>query len=666
MVLGAFAVTFTLQEGQAQDLRTLELAGRQRMLGQRAAKHAYAAHVARSPGLERARARDAVRDLEATRAALAADASRVSASARVHLRASVRAARALEAAVLALGGALPEEVATASGRVERAEEVHLRAAVDLATQLAMDAETKLSRARWAGVLAGLGVLAVLLVTAGAVIEPAAKAAERGVARLGRAKADAEAATTARERFVLRMSHVLKTPLHHLLGQVDRIAEARLDPATRAQLASLRASAAGIARLVDDLVELRSEEAVDASEELDVVRLIEEIAAREGRRALAEGRRLSVAVDPTLDGTVLGRTDRFRQSVIHLLDNALRHGQGPIRLEVERGERDLLEVAVSDAGPGVGSERVRRLFEPFADPEEEDGSGLGVGLAVVRRFARRSGGDAGHRPTDDGGSRFWFTARMPPAVAVRRSVRPGGSLVVVGEDPVAGRGLERWAVAWGLRTHVSSELEDVRALTEWARREGAPPRAALVLGGEDDARAVRALLGGPDPEVVVVPPPGAPGIEDPPWTRDGLHRRLEGAAEADPPRIRVLVVDDDAMNREVSSAVLDNLGCAVEVASSGTEALERLSAREAPTVDLVLMDFNMPKMDGAEATRRIRALERGRRLPVVALTAASREAVRPGCLDAGMNEVLGKPIDIDRLVRVLEDVRARRVFDRAQP
>ncbi len=514
-----------------------------------------------------------------------------------------------------------------------------------------------------------------------------------LAEAQRQRGQAERANNAKSEFLAHMSHELRTPLNGLLGLTELALKAAEQPAQRRYLEVALGSGRALLQLINEVLDLSrldgggielAQQPFDLPELLaEVVRTLMPVAARGAASAKQVSARFDWAGDVT---GVLGDPARVRQVATNLVANAIKfteRGHVTLTAGFEAGPagRTRAVVRVEDTGPGIDPEHHERIFDAFV---QADGSltrqhgGSGLGLAISRRLARAMGGDVQLESSSASGSSFTFTWPVELDAAAPRlpPVAPGVAWIVHG-DADAGQWFARKLVRFGWRSEV---LPTVAAAVARARTE--PPAgkpsvvtvAAHAMESAPDFAALRQALPGVNMVLVVHPDWNEPAKEQAalaqgamsvvlPVTPKALVAMLSAgerplqpqapALAAAPAAARVLVVEDNAVNLMITEEFVRQLGHEPSGAANGAMAI---AACERQVPHLVLMDLQMPVMDGLESTRRLRALQAAGRLPyfpIVALTAHANEADRKLGTAAGMDDYLTKPILIDALRSALD-------------
>ena len=479
---------------------------------------------------------------------------------------------------------------------------------------------------------------------------------------------AETAST-EQQFLRLMSHEMRTPLNGVIGMLGLLQRTRLDGAQRAYAEAARSSAEHLLGLVNDLLDYARLEAgkleFDAAP-VDLEALVRGVAELLSPRAHDKGLEIvwSVAADAP---DIVGDEGRLRQVLFNLAGNAVKFTEtGGVRITVERvsgvASRPKLAFIIDDTGPGVPAEARKRIFEEFGHVDASDASrfgGAGLGLAVVSKLAAAMKATVTVADRPDGlGARFRFEASFPAVKGTDRG-RPleGHAVHVVSPDPFVRAGAMAQVAASG---GCHSAGADVVLIDHAARAAGSgliarPTHGRAIILLKPSERDLIARYKGAGFHGYLIKPLRRASLAERVLAAAGARPHVQPGSPPPPPpeddRVattrfsgtRVLLVEDNPVGSLLAATLLRREGCAVETAASGHEAVD---AMKRARYDLVLMDMRMPGMDGPSAARAIRA--RGDMTPIVALTAHAFAEDRRTCLEAGMDDHLVKPLELETL------------------
>ncbi len=513
--------------------------------------------------------------------------------------------------------------------------------------------------------------------------------------LAAARDEAVQAMRLKGQFLANMSHEIRTPMNGVLGLAELLADTSLESHQRALLDHLRGSARSLLRIVNDILNLARIETGQwtlIEEEFDLVTVFDELLQSFSASAAEKGIELYHTIEESAQLRVHGDLGRLGQVLANLVGNAVKFTDvGSVELsaraEVKDGDRIRLHVRVMDTGPGIPADQQPQLFQPFTQLESGSAkrhAGTGLGLTIARQIVERMEGSIGVDSQEGAGSRFWFEVTLrrvgpsPLALECRSALR-GNRVLLVGSSATLRRSVSHYLADWEmLLEHAGDWREAVEQLLAYP-----PDRRRLVVADLSEPAVAAsvswlAALGRLPLQVIFLVPPGAahtlalpvplaPGwlvrpvglrdlclaLERKSWTTIDVEHVPPGDPDPEPPRgPRILVVEDNPVNQKVVSGLLRKLQFEVWMTSGGAEALAALHQR---SFDAVLMDCQMPVLDGFETTRLIRSMEEETgtpRTPIIAVTANSMPGDRELCLEAGMDDYLAKPLRLLELEEVL--------------
>lgn len=524
--------------------------------------------------------------------------------------------------------------------------------------------------------------------------------EQNERQLAAARDGAMEASRQKSEFLATMSHEIRTPLNGVIGLNDLLLRTRLDSDQQRLASGVQAASRALLGLINDILDFSKIEAGKLQLErvdFEPREVFDQVTTVIGEGARAKGLELMVGCDESVPAVLSGDPTRLAQVVTNLASNAVKFTEaGEVLVHASAREADgrtLLRVEVTDTGIGIDEEHVQGLFDSFTQADASTTrvhGGTGLGLAISREIVHALGGEIGVDSELGGGSVFWFTAVLDHAGAsvgspddeYARTWLSGRRALVVDDNEHHREVLAGQLGWWRMRCDGVASADGAEAALQEALAAGDPYEVVLVdrtlalprRNGIQLARGLRATPAYDETELLLLtgttdldtPAVRENGIADvlvkPVATRALRSALLEHVAGVDVrvtspdptgaaprQRRRILVVEDNPVNQMVAVGLLDALGYDADTADDGIDALEVYGKRH---YDAVLMDVQMPRLDGYAATRALRERETGTRVPVLAMTAAAVEGERERCLEAGMDDFLTKPVDPDALAATL--------------
>jgi two-component system, sensor histidine kinase and response regulator len=537
-----------------------------------------------------------------------------------------------------------------------------------------------------------------------------------ITEMVKATEEAQEASRYKSQFLANMSHEIRTPMNAILGLLALLQNTALSPTQRDYASKTEGAAQSLLHLLNDILDFSKVEAGKMELDLQPFRLdrmLRDISVILSSNMAGKPIEVLFDIDPAVPAVVVADAMRLQQVLVNLGGNAIKFtAEGQVVLRVSRlpmpdaptSQETLLEFSIQDSGIGIAADQQEHIFTGFSQAEASTTrrfGGTGLGLAISRRLVELMGGRLGVQSAPGQGSTFSFTLRLPlagddplAAPEAPRQSPPAMRVLVVDNNPVAREILAAMTRSWSWPTQLADSGAQALELIRSQSSADSFPFDVIYLDwqmpgmdGWDAARQIRALSQGfaPQPWIVMLSANGHDSLQlrtpqeqalingflFKPFTASTLQDAaldpaassvqtypVQRSSQRPLAGLRILVVEDNLINQQVAEELLGAEGALVSLAANGQLGVDAVVASQ-PPFDVVLMDIQMPVLDGFGATRKIRQELGMQALPIVAMTANAMASDRLACLEAGMNEHVGKPFDMKHLVAMLLNITGRK-------